>query len=224
MGGEHIETALVLNSIGVLGKYNGEYALAKRVYERALRIAKSNKYRWLTATLYHNLGGLFHERRKYTRAAPYARQAVKLREKLLGKSHPDVIADLGAYAAVLQGQRRYGPALRIYERALKFYERRRDEYEIAVTEHNLGVLKYALKRRDEAKKHMLRSLSLKRKLLGRHHSDYAFTLCSLGVLYKRLGEKAQARKALGQALNALRRSLGKSHPNVKFCKKHLSSL
>ena len=68
LGRDNIETAFILNSIGILGKYSGDYASASRAYKRALRISRRHGLRALEATIYHNLGGLYHERHRYSLA------------------------------------------------------------------------------------------------------------------------------------------------------------
>src|SRR5262245_9215937 len=108
-GPNSLETARVLNELGVLGKYDGHFDSAAAEYNRALNIVAlttgaNNEF---AATLFHNLGGLEHARGRFAAGEPFARRSVEIREGLLGPDHPDTAADVAALAALLDGQHKY---------------------------------------------------------------------------------------------------------------------
>jgi tetratricopeptide (TPR) repeat protein len=224
LGRRDVAVAITLNSVGVLGKYSGNLAVAKRAYDRALSIASERGARGLEATLYHNLGGLLHERRQYRRAEPYAQKAVDLRQQLLGSEHPMVMADLSALAAILDGQRRFAESEPIHRRVLEHFERVDDPYEVAVAANNLGVLCFHTERFREAAAHLTRAVEIKGKLLGTTHPDVALTVYNLGKVRLRLGDRTRAARHLRQALRAFRRALGTSHPETRRCERDLAEL
>jgi len=119
-GADHLEVATPLNNLAVCYKYLARYADAGPLYQRALSITE----RALgptdpeVATLYHNLGGLEHAAGNWLRGEPFARKAVRIRTRALGSRHPDVAADLTALAALLDRQKKYAEAERLYRRAL----------------------------------------------------------------------------------------------------------
>jgi tetratricopeptide (TPR) repeat protein len=115
-GPDSFETAKALNELGVLGKYDGQFERSETAYRRALRIVEqtSGLESELGATLFHNLGGLEHARGHFATGEPFARRAVEIRERLVGPDHPDTAADVAALAALLDGQRKYDEAEKLY--------------------------------------------------------------------------------------------------------------
>jgi tetratricopeptide (TPR) repeat protein len=85
-GPDTLETAKVLNNIGILYKCMGRFSDAWRLYRRALfiirRIGSVDDAE--LASLYHNLGGLEHACGRYARGEIFTRRAVAMREKALG--------------------------------------------------------------------------------------------------------------------------------------------
>ena len=128
------------NLLGIAHKYQARYDDAARRYARALAIAGDDPL--VLASLYHNLGGLDHARGEPARAEPHARRAVELREAALGSEHPDVAADVAAWAAILDDLGRVDEAEHAYRRALAVFERTLGDahHEVGFTLGALGAL------------------------------------------------------------------------------------
>jgi hypothetical protein len=90
------------------------------VYRRALWLARTEFGRdhLVVATLYHNLGGLEHERGRHRRGEPFARAAIAIHEHLFGPDDPATAADVASLGAILDGQGRHREAELLDERAL----------------------------------------------------------------------------------------------------------
>src|SRR6185503_1132725 len=116
----------LLNSLGMICKYQGLFARSARAYRQALGIARKRlpAEHPLFATLYHNLAGLDHARGDYSSAEPLARNGLAIRVRALGAEHPDVGRDLAALGAILDGEKRQEEAERLYRRAIEIFERR----------------------------------------------------------------------------------------------------
>jgi tetratricopeptide (TPR) repeat protein len=105
-GSDHLEVVGILNNLGVLYKYTGQFAEARRLYRRALEIMETvlGPDDSAVATLYHNLGGLEHACGRHAEGEPLARRSVEIRQKALGPDSVEVAADLAALAALLDGR------------------------------------------------------------------------------------------------------------------------
>lgn len=112
----------------------------------------------VAATL-NNLAVLYGKRGKYKDAEPLCKRALEIREKVLGKDHPDVAKQLNNLALLCQNQvyrflyvsleisyhfcwkqGKYEEVERYYQRALEIYESKLgpDDPNVAKTKNNLA--------------------------------------------------------------------------------------
>jgi tetratricopeptide (TPR) repeat protein len=196
LAANHADPALlvgVLNELGVLCKYSGQFPEGERVYRRALAMAVGlygDKHPTV-ATICHNLGGLEHARGNFRGGEKMARRACEIRRELLGPDHPETVADECAWAGLLDGLGRYTESRRIYERALAIFERHYglEHFEIAATLHNLSGVDAAEGHFESALHRASRALAIKEKLLGKGHPEYVQTA---GQLVSILRQRAEA--------------------------------
>ncbi|EPY87757.1 kinesin light chain 1 [Camelus ferus] len=97
-------------------------------------------YRLVAATL-NNLAVLYGKRGKYKEAEPLCKRALEIREKVLGKDHPDVAKQLNNLALLCQNQGKYEEVEYYYQRALEIYQTKLgpDDPNVAKTKNNLGL-------------------------------------------------------------------------------------
>jgi tetratricopeptide (TPR) repeat protein len=178
------------------------------------------------ATIHHNLGGLEHERGRYARGEPFARQSVEIRRKALGPNHPEVAADMAALAGLLDGQEKFDEAEELYHAALKIFRRVHGEehYELAVTFNNLAAIADKKGNAAEAERLYKQSLAIKEKVLGPSHPDVAMTLNNLAMTYAGVGRFAEAEPLFTRALKILEQALGKKHPRTRACRENYRDL
>ena len=216
-GSDSREVAAVLNQLGMLGKCSGQFIAAQANYRRALSIV-GDSYDHLTADLYHNLGGLEHARGSFDKAEPFARRAVELRERLVGRQHKKTAADIAALAAILCGQGRYTEAEPLFRRALAVFEHDRCEnYDVAVNLNNLAALCYATGRGDEAERLYVRAIAIKENLFGPNHPDVALSLNNLAVFYRSRKRYECAARLYGRAIAIFEATLQPAHPKRTAC-------
>ncbi|OXB82874.1 UNVERIFIED_CONTAM: hypothetical protein H355_010444 [Colinus virginianus] len=93
----------------------------------------------VAATL-NNLAVLYGKRGKYKEAEPLCKRALEIREKVLGKDHPDVAKQLNNLALLCQNQGKYEEVEYYYCRALEIYESclGPDDPNVAKTKNNLA--------------------------------------------------------------------------------------
>ncbi|XP_030102425.1 kinesin light chain 1 isoform X4 [Mus musculus] len=93
----------------------------------------------VAATL-NNLAVLYGKRGKYKEAEPLCKRALEIREKVLGKDHPDVAKQLNNLALLCQNQGKYEEVEYYYQRALGIYQTKLgpDDPNVAKTKNNLA--------------------------------------------------------------------------------------
>lgn len=219
--------AEVLNSLGVVYKFQGHFAKAEAVYQRALRILEGGEPDPNpVATLMHNLGGLAHSRGDFAAGEPLARRAVELREAAYGRSHPTVAADIEAWGALLEGLGQLPQAERAYAEALATFESTLGpaSLEVASAASALASVHQSLGRREEALAGYERARAIREAKLGPRHFDLGLTLNNLGMLLQELGRPADARAAIARALAIFEASLGPEHPHTRAAAANLAAL
>ena len=220
LGSDDDDVVTALNALGVLCKYWGRFDDAEQFYTRAIEIAERTRASDESlATLLHNLGGLEHARGEYARGEEPARRSVNIRERVLGRDHPSVAADVAALAALVEGQGRYEEAEQMYRRVLATFERiyGPNHYEIAVNLNNLAGVRDALGHPVEAEALYRRALAIKEDLFGPDHPDVAMTLNNLALLLASQGRPEEADALYSRALRTFSERLEPGHPKIRGC-------
>jgi len=207
---------LVLNGIGVLGKYAGRFDEAADAYRRAVLIeaGRSQPDGDLLATLLHNIGGLDHARGRFTEAERAARQGLEYRRAVRDDDDPLVAVDEAALAAILVDLDRAAEAKDLAERACATYRAATDAgLDWAPPEHRehdrvaalaiLATAQHRLRDRAGAAATYREVLAAKEALLGPDHPELVPTLNNLGVLQAELGELDDAAAAYQRAFALL---------------------
>ena len=227
LGEGDLDTARVLNALGMLGKYTARFDEARRLYLRALSIAeRAGGDPLLEADVYHNLGGLEHARGAFAAGEPYARRAVAIRTGILGPDHSAVAADEAALAALVDAQGRYDEAEALYVKAIGVFQREPGPppLELAVSLNNLAAIEQARGRLRRAEGLYRRALALKERRWGGGHPDVAVTLNNLAVLCRKQGRRAEAARLYERALAIFTRALGADHPQARACRANYERL
>jgi tetratricopeptide (TPR) repeat protein len=217
---------ILWNDLGMVCKYSGKFDFAQRYYHLALqggcRCFQGVERTFFLSTIYHNLGGLEHARRRYRRAEGYARKGLKLRLQCSTADSLAVASDRAALAAILDGLRCYPESLTHYRYALRIYRREcgPSEPELAVVLNNLGALYQATGKFKRAEMAYRATLRIKRERLGASHPDIAVTMNNLAMLYQSRGKNRLAQLWFNKALRILAASLGSSHPNTRAVRRN----
>ena len=94
------EAAEARNNLTVLYKYCGRFDDGLKLYTQAAAaiFAIHGEESQASATVYHNIGGIFHARRDFAAAEAPARRAWEISRRLRGKDDPQTMLDAAAYA------------------------------------------------------------------------------------------------------------------------------
>jgi tetratricopeptide (TPR) repeat protein len=224
---EHLAT---WNERGIVHKYLGNYREARQCYLAALRYAPSSlsgsaRYDFL-ASLYHNLGGLEHSRRRFRRAESYARKSIEYRVRVKPRNAVSIAADRVALAAILDCLGAFDESMALYRSALKTYRRAygASHREIALVLNNVAAVYQRTGQLGRAQKMYRAALAMKRKTLGGNHPDLAVTLNNLGMLLADANRTVEAKSCFEKAQCLLNKSLGRNHPNVRAVRQNLERL
>jgi CHAT domain-containing protein len=177
------------------------------------------------AALHVNLG-------RYADAEPLFRRSLEIREKQLGRDHPnlgdslDVAESLINLANLYCELGRYADAEPHFRRGLEILEKQlgRDHPYVANSLNNLANLYSALGRYADAESLYRRSLEIKEKQRGRDHPDVAGSLNNLAILYCKLGRYAEAELLYRRSLAIYEKQRGSNHPDVVLSLNNLATL
>jgi tetratricopeptide (TPR) repeat protein len=207
----------LLMMLGIVAKETGAYERAAHFYGEVQRIqTRTGACPADAASLQHNLAGLAHARRDYTRAEVHARRAVALRQKAPMSTAVDIAADTAVLAAALAGQRRYDEARELFTGAMATCAAARParRYEIAVHIHNLAAIDQASGRLGDAERGYRRALALKESLLGGDHPEVGLVANNLAVLLLSRRRDTEAAELLNRALSIAEHRLPPGHPTT----------
>ena len=210
--------AAILNDFGVLSKYAGRFARAKRLYERAMELMPREhpQFEEFRATLYHNLAGLEQARGQNMRALFYARRGIRLRRKSRGRGRLSLAADRAALATILVELGRLREAEKIHLQVLRLYRRAfgPKHYETASLLSNLGALHVKAGRLDAAELTLCRAAIALESALGENHPRLASVLNNLAIAYAHNGKFSEADATYSRALRLLERQPAPTYPRI----------
>jgi tetratricopeptide (TPR) repeat protein len=193
---------------------------ADRYYRKAAAIDDEN-------SLYLNAHGrrLFTSGR-YAEAEPLYRRALGIREKSLGKEHPDVVTDLNNLAGLLKTQGKYAEAEPLFRRTLAMKEKAlgMEHPDVANDLNNLAELLRTQGKYDEAEPLFRRALAIREKRLDPAHPDVAQSMNNLAGLLKTQGKYNEAAPLYRRALAIKEKTLGMEHPDVATSLNNLAIL
>src|SRR5262249_38057145 len=151
---------------------------------------------------------------RYSDAIQIAQRVLAIREKALGRDHPDVAGALNNLARLYSDQGRYADAEPLYRQSLAISEKvlGRDHPDVARSLNGLAVLYVDQGRYADAEALYQRSLAILEKALGRDHPDVAQSLANLAALYDRQGRYADAEPLFQRSLDIREKALGRDHP------------
>ncbi|MBL8658811.1 MAG: tetratricopeptide repeat protein [Rhodospirillales bacterium] len=157
-----------------------------------------------------------HVRAAYAEAEPLYRRALRIRETVLGRDHPDVATSLNNLATFYHDRGRYAEAEPLYQRAQEIWKKALGpgHPHVANSLNNLAGLYYAQGRYAEAEPLYRRALKIRETVLGPEHPDVAQSLNNLAAIYHDRGRYAEAEPLYQRALKIRETVLGPDHPDV----------
>jgi CHAT domain-containing protein/tetratricopeptide (TPR) repeat protein len=194
------------------GKFREAIPLAERLVTkqpRGLDDSQSAASINLLALLYKSTG-------EYAKAEPLYKEALEIRQKVLGREHPDTAQSLNNLALLYQAMGDYAKAEPLLTEALEIRQKvlGREHPDTAQCLNNLAALYWVMGDYAKAESLFKEALEIRQKVLGPEHRDTAQSLNNLAVLYQAMGDYARAEPLYVQALEIRQKVLGREHPDT----------
>jgi non-specific serine/threonine protein kinase/serine/threonine-protein kinase len=152
----------------------------------------------------------------YSRAETLARQAVAIRNRVLGPEHPQTLEAMDALEWAISEQRKTKEAEKLEQETLAI-RRRVLGNEDPNTARSMVYLAWSLQeegRYAEAEALQRPALATRRRFLGPEHQDTLVSMRDLAISLEMTGRLEEAEKLLRDALEIRRRVLGNDHPDT----------
>jgi tetratricopeptide (TPR) repeat protein len=176
-------------------------------------------------TLLCNIGEYFLKAGKYSEAEQRYRQALELREKVLGKDHLDTLMVKNKLATSLCHQDKYEEAEPMFRQTLQVRETvfGKDHPDTLVSMNNLALLlhehhgKYI-----EAEAMHRQTLHIRERVLGKDHPNTLWSMSNLALSLFAQGKYTEAEAIERQTLQIRETVLGKDHPDTLISRNNLA--
>lgn len=216
-GSEHVTVAQTLDYLGVVLADKGDYAAAGRTLERALNTRRRllGEHADVAVTLVE-LGRVYQDQGLNDRAEPLQREALAIRQKMLGHEHRETAVSLSDLASVLRLNGNLTAAEALLRECLETNRKTRgeDHPNTAMTLHDLALIAATRGDYRSAESQFREVLAMQRRSLGEKHPIVATTLNNLSRVLVKSGRLDEAEVALREALDIVRAALGSDHQLV----------
>ncbi|MCB9267645.1 MAG: CHAT domain-containing protein [Lewinellaceae bacterium] len=177
---------------------NGEIskAIAVNTAAEELAVQYLSKGSAAYGSVCHNYGRISQSQGKYSEAEKWFLESKSIREKVLGKEHPDYVLTLNRLGTIYDGQGNYESAEKLYQEVKAIREKTigLEHPDFCGVLINLGNLYWKKGAYEKSESHFLEAKNIfEKKLNNREHPFYMNCLEGLGILYYTMGtyEKAE---------------------------------
>jgi tetratricopeptide (TPR) repeat protein len=181
------------------GRFDDAYQWAK-VSDAILR--RLGGHELLRAWSLNDVGAVYFRQGEREAAIRAFKESLDLKEKVLGRNHPDVGGSEGNLAISLAESGLYPEALLHIERGIKILEAGvgAAHPDLAVQMNNHGEILNALKRYDEAERVFERAQQILERELGSENRALADSLAGRGISYLDAGQVTKSIELLERAI------------------------
>ena len=184
--------------------------------QAALELRENSVNKEANAKLFPNIARSYLMLGKYEEAEQMYRQALELREAVLGKEHPDTLASIDNLARVFRRQGKHKQAEQMHRQALELTEAvlGKEHPDTLISINNLAVVLSRQGKYKEAEQMHWQVLELRKAVLGKEHPDTLTSINNFAVVLSRQGKYKEAEQMYWQALELMEVVLGKEHPST----------
>ena len=200
---------------GTNHQYYLQYYLP-HVQECATLIEQYHLYFPEAAQLLYQAGAFLYACGLYTQSEALHRQALSIREKVVGTEHPTIAESLNLLAMLSRLRNDYVQAESFHLQALAIREKMlgAEHTKTAESLNNLSVLYRNQGKYENAEPLLQRALHIRKQTLGSKHHDTLITSINLAKLYLIQGKYEQAELLLRQTLTDTEQVLKPEHPLI----------
>jgi tetratricopeptide (TPR) repeat protein len=214
--------AALLNNQAKMLEDRGENEKAMEMYKQALAIYRLNfgNNHQFVATACVNLAKSCVLADRIDEAETLISEAVAIDEHLYGADHPELVADLTVYAAILQQRGELEMAEKKMVRIIEICRKNlpQNHPHIAIGLSNLATLKLHQHKPQEAEPLLREAVAINRNCLGSEHPDLATRLNNLAMVLRASGKLKEAIELSQEALTILvahSKETGHPHANIQ---------
>ncbi|MBK9641624.1 MAG: CHAT domain-containing protein [Saprospiraceae bacterium] len=173
-----------------------------------------------------NRGRVNHFKGNYPEAEKWYQKSKEIREKTLGREHPDYANNLNSLAVLYQSMHNFEKAEPLYleSKAIREKVLGKEHPDYAASLNNLGKLYEDMGNYEKAEALFLEAKAMGEKVLGKEHPDYGWRLTNLGVLYFTMGNYEKAEPLYLEAAAIHKKVLGVEHPDYATSLNNLAGL
>ncbi|MCP4439715.1 MAG: CHAT domain-containing protein [Aureispira sp.] len=227
-GKEDTLYARMLYTLGFAYSHDNKVEKGMELYNQAATIQKVSIPQSLNyANTLEAIANSYHyDLSKYDLALPLYIESKNIREKTLGKDHPDYATSLYRLAGLYENMGNYDLALSLYIESKNIREKTlgKDHPNYANSLNNLAYLYMFMGNYDLALSLFVESKNIREKTLGKDHPDYATSLYNLAGLHERMGDYEMALPLYIETKNIDEKTLGKDHPDFASTLNNLAGL
>ena len=190
------------------------------------KLSPDDRREVLRANVLNSLAERFTSLGQHADAEPLYRQALKIRQSVLGEQHPDCAICLNNLAELYESMADYAKAEPLRRQALDIRQKVLGENhpDYATSLNNLAWLYNANGETAKAEPLLRQALEINRAVLGETHPGYATGLNNLAAIYNSRKDFAKAEPLYEQALGIRQKVLGEKHPNYAMSLNNLAAL
>ena len=223
-----LDTAQILNSLGLLSQRQAHYQEAEASLQGALELRQRvlGPDHPKTAESLHNLALVYGDQGEYQRAEQCYLQVIALEERTKGVNHPDVARTLNNLALMYYHQGSYAQAETTYHRALAIYEQSllADHPDRIYPLDGLGAIAEAEGNYQRAEHLYQQAFTICKQAFGEIHPETAHCLNKLADIAELKGTYQEAETRYQQAISIGERVLGPEHPDIALFLNNLAFL
>lgn len=219
--------ARLMNTFGDIYRSLGLYDTAEPLLERSLETRRQQlgEHPDVAASL-HQRGKLLYAKGDYAEATSIHRQALELRQRLLGVEHPQTLHSVQELASSLRKARKFEEARKLLERNVEIQARvlGPEHPRTLVSTKELAITLTGLGEYSRARRLQEKTLRIQERTLGAEHLETLRTRGNLASTLQGLGDAPGARQHWEQILEIEERVLGPEHPATLWAKNRLVSV
>ena len=170
----------------------------------------------IQAQMMYVMGDVYENLGLYPRAQLLLQQAMEIRQRVLGREHPDTLRSASNLAYVLSSEGHYAEAEKSARETLEIQRRvlGPQHPDTLRSASNIAFFVYLEGHYDEAEKLARETLEIQRRVLGLEHPDTLTSMNKLATDLENQGHYADSEKLRREALDIERRVLGPEHPQT----------
>jgi tetratricopeptide (TPR) repeat protein len=218
---------VVLNNLGALSNYVGDYEQAERYLKEAVRVSKEfNPGDPYVARVLNNLGVLYYSTGDDGHAEKALKTAISIIESNFGKDRVELVPLLANLGEVYLARKKWSASKAQFDKAFTILEAsgRSGHIDAAAVLGGLGRLEFARGNLAEAREAFRRSYTIRVGVFGPDHPAVASTAVNLAAALTATGEYVDAERLYTDALKIHEKASGSRSLQVAATLEKLTEL